>query len=306
MCHLAKVAMEMCDGFDPEVYGIKRVADLRARAWGELGNAYRVANRYREAEEAFGEAFHFLRQGSGDRELKLHLLDLEASLLGTLREFELALDRLGTLSRMYREDGDLHLAGRALMTKALYTYYNGNTEGACQIIAEGLSLIDLDRDPSLVVVAAFDQLLFLVDAGHYSEATRALFENRPRFSDQGRMVMIKLRGIEGSISYGIGNLESAEVAFREAKADFAEAGMIFGCALAGLELATTLLRQGKTEEAIKEGLESAELFLSLKMQREILGTALFLKEAFEDRTVELETLEKTIRWLRKKMIEYGV
>lgn len=128
MCHLAKVAVEMCDTFDPKACGAKRIADLRARAWGELGNAYRVANRYREAEGAFGESFYFLRQGSGDRELKLRLMDLEASLLGTLRQFELALQRMAVLSNMYREDGDLHLAGRALITKALYTYYNGDTE----------------------------------------------------------------------------------------------------------------------------------------------------------------------------------
>jgi tetratricopeptide (TPR) repeat protein len=306
MCHLARVAVEMCDSFDPEVYGAQRVVDLRARAWGELGNAYRVANRYREAEEAFGNAFSFLLKGSGDRALRMRLLDLEASLLGTLRNFELALERMTILSRMYREDGNLHLAGRTLITKALYTYYQGDTDAACQTIEEGLSLIDRNLDPSLVLVAAFDQLLFLVDAGRYSEAKGVLFENRPGFTDQGRIAMVKLRGIEGCINYGLGKLESAEVAFREAKAAFAEAEMSFGCAWASLELAMTLLRQGRTDEAIKEGLESAAMFLTLDIQREILGTAMFLQDAFEKGTVELATLETTVRWLSKKMVEYGV
>jgi tetratricopeptide (TPR) repeat protein len=306
MCHLAKVAVEICDNFDPETYGDKRVADLRARAWGELGNAYRVANRYREAEEAFGTAFSCLLKGSGDRGLQMRLLDLEASLLGTLRNFELALDRMATLSRMYREEGDLHLAGRALITEALYTFYRGDTEEAYQTIQEGLPLIDRDRDPSLVLVAAFDELLFLVDIGRYEEAKRVLFENRPQFRNQGRIAMLRLRGIEGRIDYGIGNLESAEIAFREKKAGFAEAEMVFSCALGSLQLAMTLLRQGRTAEAIKEGLESAAMFLSLDIQREILGTALFLQKAFEEGTVELATVEKAVRWLWKKMVEYGV
>jgi len=98
MWHLANVAVQMCDSFDPEVYGAAKVADLKARAWGELANACRVANRLREAETAFGEAFIFFRQGSGDRGLMLHLLDLEASLFGTLRQFPLALQALTMLA----------------------------------------------------------------------------------------------------------------------------------------------------------------------------------------------------------------
>ncbi len=161
MCHLAKVAAVMSEDFKPEIYGgIQRVADLRARAWGELANAYRVANRLREAQETFGKAFGFLWQGSGDRKLKMRLLDMEASFLGTSREFALALQRLQTLSKMYWDDGEIHLAGRALITKALYMFYRGDTKEACQTIAEGLGLIDRDRDPSLAVVATFNYLLF--------------------------------------------------------------------------------------------------------------------------------------------------
>ena len=66
------------------------------------------------------------------------------------------------------------------------------------------------------------------------------------------------------------------------------------------------LRQGKRDEALKEGLESAALFFSLDIQREILGTAMCIQRIFKDGTVELETLEKTVRWLRKKMVEYGL
>jgi hypothetical protein len=74
MSHLARVAVEMSEGFDADTYGVVEVADLRARAWGELANAYRVADRLREAEMAFGKAFDFFQQGSGDRSLQLRNL----------------------------------------------------------------------------------------------------------------------------------------------------------------------------------------------------------------------------------------
>ena len=305
MCHLARVAAEMSEAFLPEIYGVQQVADLRARAWGEVANAYRVANRLREAQDAFGKAFGFLCQGSGDRGLKMRLLDLEASFLGSSREFALALQRLTTLAEMYWAAGEIHLSGRALITKALYTFYGGDTKEACKTIEEGLALIDRDRDPSIALVAAFDQLLFLVDCGRYRDAKRMLFENRRNFTDHGRIARLKLRGIEGRISYGLRELESAEIAFREAKEGFTEAGMGFACGIAGLDLAMTLLRQGRQEEAIREGLESVAMFQAVGVYREFLGTAMLLEEAFRAQTVDLALLEASAQYLRKKMMELG-
>ena len=306
MWRLANAAVQMCDSFEPEVYGAAKVADLKARAWGELANACRVADRLREAEKAFGEAFSFFCQGSGDRGLMLRLLDLEASLFGTLRQFPLALQALTMLAGLHRDAGDDHLAGRALITKALYLFYQGQAEEACTTIAEGLALIDRDRDPSLALVAAFDQILFLVDCGRFQEAKRALFENRPRFTDQGRVAKLKLRGIEGRISYGLRRLKSAEIAFREAKEGFAGVEMGFACALTGLDLAMTLLRLGRREEAVREGLESSATFTALGIHREILGAARLLEEICRAEITDLKMLEATAQYLRRKMIELGL
>ena len=305
MCHLARVAAEMSEGFKPEIYGVEQVADFKARAWGEVANAYRVANRLRESQDAFGKAFGFFREGSGDRGLKMRLLDLEASFLGTSREFALALERLTALAEMYWADGEFHLAGRTFITKALYTFYRGDTEKACKTIEEGLALIDRDRDPSLALVAAFDYVLFLADGDRFREAKRALFENRTQFVIQGNVASLKMRWVEGRISYGLRELESAEIAFREAKQGLTEAGMGLACGIAGLDLAITLLRQGRREEAIHEGLESAAMFHAVGVHREILGTAMLLEETFRAQTVDLALLEASAQYLRKKMVELG-
>jgi len=255
---------------------------------------------------AFGNAFDFFRQGSEDRDLKLRLLDLEASLLGTMRQFPLALQRLTVLAEMHRAAGEPHLAGRTLITKALYTFYRGDTEEACETIEQGLALIDFDRDSSLALVASFDQLLFLVDAGRFKEAKRALFTNRPSFTEQGRIAKLKLRGIDGRISYGLGELESAELAIRETKEGFADIEMGFACALVGLDLAIVLLRQGRRAEAIQEVVESAAMFRALSIHRELLGTAALLEEALQAEALDLTLLEASAQYLRKKMMELGL
>jgi len=306
MCHLAKLAVEVAHGLASEAYGSWGVADYAARAWGELANAYRVADRLRESEQAFGRAYEFFRQGSGNRSLLMRLLDLEASLLGTLRDFGLALDRLTTLSDMYRSEGELHLAGRTLITKALYLYYKGESSEAYETLTKGLSLVDKSRDPSLIVATAFNQLLLMEECGLFKEARIFLFKTRPQLSGAGHTLALKLRWIEGRISYGLGELESAEIAFREARQGLQEADLGFATALAGIEIAMTLLRQGRTPEAIQEGLEATKLFFSLNIHRELLGSILFLEECFKSETLNLSAIEKTSRYLSRKQIQLGL
>ena len=148
--------------------------------------------------------------------------------------------------------------------------------------------------------------MFLVDCDRFKEAKKVLFKNRSRINDQGSVANLKLRWIEGRIGYGMRELESAEIAIREAKEGLAEAGMGFACALAGLDLALTLLRQDRREEAIQEGLEAAEMFIALSIHREILGTVLLLKDTFQAEEADLKLLEASVRYLWKKMIELGV
>ncbi len=302
MCHLAQAAVEVAHRLGSGKHAAWKVADFAARAWGELANAYRVADRLRKAERAFGQAYIFYRQGSQDRPLLMRLLDLEASLLGTLREFDRAVERLTTLTAMYHAAGETHLAGRALIKKALYLYYKGDSPRAHQMLNEGAGLIDKDRDPSLLYVIAYNQLLLMEDCGKYRDAKLFLFKNRLYLNSAGGATSLKLRGIEGRINYGNGDLEIAEISFREAKKGFQEADMGFACALAGLDLALTLLRQGRTSEAIQEGLSSAKMFLALDIDRELLGSFLFLEEAFKSELLNLADLEETARYLRRMQI----
>ncbi len=236
----------------------------------------------------------------------MQLLDLEASFLGTKREFSLALPRLTALAEIHREAGDPHQAGRALISKAVYTFHSGNAHEALRLISEALSLIDEHREPELATVASKDQLLFLVECGRYREARKILFKSRARFAAMGRIVRLRLRDIEGRIAYGVRQYESAEAAFREAKRGFEEAGMGFHCALEGLNLAMPLMRQGRADEAVEEVLQAAAMFEALSIHREVLGVVIFLEHEFRRRRGSLALLENTVWYLRRKQIELGL
>ncbi|HJX27148.1 MAG TPA: hypothetical protein VJ885_04495 [Thermoanaerobaculia bacterium] len=303
MIRMARGAVIVAEAFDPCEYGVKRVADLRARAEGELANACRVADDLLEARRGFGRAYGLFYEGTGDPYLRARLLDLESSLLGTGRQYALALERLTTVAGLYRDLGEAHLAGRALITRGLYACYSGNLEQAVASTEAGLAEIDCQRDPALFMTATHNQLLFLVDLDRYYEAKRALFESRHNLIYEDRITALRLRGIEGRIFYGLGELLSAEIAFREVKAGLTAAEMSFYNALASLDLAAVLLRQKRTAEAEEEVLAAGAVFLRVQVYAEYLGSIIFLVECFRQRTITPETIEATVAYLRGQEVD---
>lgn len=303
MVQLAQVALEVALILDPRGYGTKRVADVQARAWGELANAHRTADCLQLARQAFGQAFALQEQGTGDRYLTARLLDLEASLLGASREFKIALSRLDSLSSIYLDLGEPHLAGRALITQALYTSYSGEPEVALQLNERGVTLLDSQRDPTLSMHAIHNRILFLVDLERYSEARRSLFENRHRLVYKDFVTALRLRWLEGRISYGLGALVSAEIAFREVTIGLANAGMALHNGIASLELAMVLLSQGRMDEAESKVAKTREIFVSENMYRELLGTVVFLEECFRHRRITPELIQAAVSYLWRKSLE---
>jgi tetratricopeptide (TPR) repeat protein len=305
MVCLAEAATHVAQCFNPCGYGKKRIADFQARAWGELANAYRIVDRLRSSQQTFGQAYASMQVGTGDPYLKARLFDLEASLLGKWREFPLALARLASLSNVYQELGEPHLAGRSFIIRALYTFYSGKTEEATRLNQEGISLIDRQRDPSLFMQALHNHLVFLVELRLFEPARRVLFENRQHLIYKDRVSALRLRGTEGRISYGLGQLVSAEIAFREAREGFCEIGLTYVSAIACLDLAMVLRSQDRVDEALREVIAARKIFLSLEIYREYLGSVVFLEESFRRHEETAELIEATISHLRRKWLQVG-
>jgi tetratricopeptide (TPR) repeat protein len=304
MVSLARAAVEVAGKLNPEIYGAQRICDLRTRAWGELANALRVADDLDESERAFGTAFELLLQGTDDPYLKVRLYDLHASFLGTRRRFGLAFSALDIVVSLYLDLGERHLAGRALIIKAIYSLYSGQPEEALRLSDEGIPFLDEDREPDLICFAAHNKIWFLIACGRFWEAKKAFFLHRANFKNLGGKVnLLKLRWLQAQISAGLEEWASAEVAFLDAKKGFEAAGMSFHAALASLDLSLLWMRQARWRDAEELGKEAADVFLALRIQREALGSVMILKDAFKKRKATVVLLESVVEFLRQTQIE---
>jgi tetratricopeptide (TPR) repeat protein len=304
MVQFALYAAQVSRQLDVRQYGLERVFDFQASARGELGNAYRVADRLHEADETLGRARELFERGTRDKILEVRLLELEASLAADRRQFGRASEKLREVLRFHSQQGDRHFAGRTLVLLGLYAGYSGDHDKGIDLLKKGLLLVDDQRDPGLVCAAAHNLILFLVDSGRFQEARKLRLVHSPHLLVAGgRVNEIKFRALEGRIDAGLGKHARAEDIFREVRFGYESVGRHYHAAIAALDLAAALLSQGKSEEAMSVVLEAAETFIQLQIQREVLQAVILLRDAFRMETATLEMVEEVASFLRRTQLE---
>lgn len=300
MIDAAFLAAYVADRLNPGRNGVKRMADWQCRALVELANAYRVADRLDDAERALGEAVDAFGKGAQSDLLEARLYDVRASLLADRRLFADAGEVLDAVHAIYRRRGDLHLAGRALISKGTYVGYSGSSEEAIRLLQEGLSLVDAERDPALAYGALHNQAHFLLACGRLREA-RSLLWKIPVTPEGagGRVSLLKIHWLAAQVDASLGDLVRAEQGYQDVKRGFEEAGLYYKAALVSLEMATVWMRQGRQDEARAQVVEALGVFKALRIGREALGSLLLLDRAFEERAATGAMVQAAIELLRR-------
>jgi hypothetical protein len=284
MLRFASLAREAADRLDPDAYGREETFDMRARAWGEYGNACRVTDDLIQSEWALNRALEFRSQGSGAPILRARLSELTAGLLSHQRQFQPALRALDLAYTLYVRQDHMHEAARVLISRGIYTGRSGDPELALLILARALTFAAEQkvRDPKLSFIALHNILLFRVEHGEFAEARRQLFEMRPLYARYaGAVDALKLRGIEARIAAGLGDDERAEKGFIEVRDEFNKRGQVYHAAIMGLELSALWLRNGRLSEVKRMVGEILDVFRSRHVARESIAAMLMLREALE-------------------------
>jgi tetratricopeptide (TPR) repeat protein len=300
MVQLALLAAECAEQLDARTYGAVWVCDFKCRAQAELGNAYRVLDQIESAEAALDKARRYFELGSQSETLEIRLLELEASVCADSRRFSDACVRLAKVQSYYVRQGDNHLAGRALLKSGLYTGYAGDSEKALQLLADSLKLLDGEKYPALVYAARHNQILFLIDMGHYREAEKQLFLLRAlRHHAGGKVNELRFLFLEGRIDSGLGRSERAEKIFRTIREGALEFNLAYDSALASLDLAAVLLAQRKAREATEEVKAASKVFIALRVDREAFMTVIMLRTACEMQLATQNMVERVAKFLRR-------
>jgi hypothetical protein len=138
----------------------------------------------------------------------------------------------------------------------------------------------------------------MVDAGRSKEASRLLEQNRPLLT--GRMDRVKVLGVEARIHASLGAFELAEPILREAKQGFSQVGMRAHEAVATLDLAAVVLRQGPNRypEAITLAMASLKIFSELQILPQVKEALSVLMDAIQQDLVTAALLQSVTDFIR--------
>jgi tetratricopeptide (TPR) repeat protein len=284
MLRVVRRAVLAASGLSSAAWGAPRVADAQGRAWAGFGNACRIAGDLQQAQGALDRAAGFLDQGTGDPLSRAQLFDFQASLESARGHYDLALAALDAVQALHRERGDRHLEGRALISKGLQTAYAGRPREAFRLTQEGLALLDEARDPELAVSALHNQLWFLVESGHSSEARELLTAHGERLATGGAQ-RLDLLWLEGRIKAGLRDLDGALLDLEAAGQAFAAAGRRSQAANVKLDLAALQIRLGEPVRALALVRDAEEAFARLGAARTTRMALAFLRRALSQREV---------------------
>ncbi len=297
---LARLALLVADRLDPVHYPAVLIEDLRARAWGYLGNARRVASDLGGAEEAMDTAREHLERGTGEPiEQAIHL-DLKASLRRGQRRFEEALELVDQAVAIFLENGARHRAGRSLVNRSLVHNYFGQNEGANEALRKAIGLIDPEREPRLLLCARHNLTGYTAETGRFQEALELYHETRPLYRDfVDAWTQNRRKWLKGKIDHGLGRLAAAESLFRAARDGFMTEGIPYDTALVSLDLARLYAEQGRTAELKSLAGELVPLFASRHIHREALAALALLRQALATETANLDLAVRVGAYLRK-------
>jgi tetratricopeptide (TPR) repeat protein len=279
---LALLALEVLDHLDTSCYGIEPLEDLRARAWAYIANSRRVKADLRGSEQAFALAFASLRRGTREPMEKALLLDLKASLLTKQRRFPQALSLLRRSVATFREVGETHRAGRALVKMSSVHSVAGEPAKGISLLYQALELIDPNREPRLILVAWHNLIDNLTEIGQFMAAQKLLVKVRPLYQKFAQpWTRNPRKWIEGKIALGLGQREQAETLFLVARDGFLAEGAAYDTALVSLDLASLYAGQGRMAELKRVAEQMVPIFSSRQIHREALAALAYWRQAVE-------------------------
>lgn len=297
MLRWARLARLMAERCSTEKAGSGTLlADLRARAWGQLGNALRVTGRLREAERALGVAEAYAAAGTADPMLRVDLFCLRASLYTSQRQFDPAVALLVEAEAICHREGALGALPQCLLRRALATVYSGDPELAIQLLDQAIPLIDA-RDHHLLFAAYHNLIYCYIEAGRLQEGLALVAQTRNLSGGvRDDLLGVRVIWLEGRILCELGLLEEAEAQFCRARDSFTERDLGYDAALVALELTAVYVKLGLHVEVRRTIADILPIFSSLRVARELLASLVQLQQS-EDQTQTLQLIRALSREL---------
>lgn len=302
---LADFAVAVAEGLDPRRHGEPLINDMKARAWGAVGEVLRSLSDLRSADEAFEIAEGLIGEGTGDALEEARLLELKAALRRDQRRLPEAHGLLDEVIAIYRQYRDFHRVGCGFIQKGRVCAAGDDLEAAVRWLRKGISLLDPARERHLELSARHNLMLALHESGRHQEAWFLLKASRSELRESGRELLnLRMRWLEGKLQQALGAPDEAEEALAEARAGFIAWGIGFSAAAVSLDLAGLYAAQGRPALMRSLAEEMLPIFQSRDLHLEAIAALLVFQQALRMEKLSAGLLAEIRSYLKRARKDY--
>jgi len=307
MLRLAQLARLAVEGCSASAAGNElKLADLRARAWGQYGTALRICGQPRAAEVALAASLEHRRQGTGDPALHAWLLERTSSLAIFQGRYEDAIAMCEEAGQIYQELGNDHSFAFTLIQKAIAILYSGEAAWAVRTLNQAIPLID-EKDPHLLVTACHNLIRCYIDLDRPDQALALYAETTELYKElDDQLFLLRMIWQEGLLLRDLGHLRAAETALVKARKGYLEEKLAYEVALVSLDLTTVYVKLGLVEEVRRTVLTTVPIFHALRVKLETLAALLQIQKVADQEQQALElirTLHSLVEPLRHPAVD---
>ena len=296
----ARLAVEIAERVKGPEGWQKRVRGYAAAAGP---NVLRVRGKLEEADAGL-EAANRLWLAGSDPDGILdpgRLLDFEGSLRRDQRRFDDALDRFARARQVS------HHPGRVLINRGFTLEVMGEYEPAIETLREAETLLSPRDEPRLWNTLDFNLAVNYSHLGRFREATELVERARPRAVQlRDELDLIRFDWLDGRIAAGFGQARKARQLLESALDGFRARKLWYDVALAFLELAALLLREGKKAEVRALTPILVDVFKSKKVYVEALKALRCFLDAAKSGTADEELARRVLRFLFRARHDQGL
>lgn len=300
---LARLALSVAGGLASDLYGERRIADVRGRAWATVGRALRIQNDLAGAERALDEAGRLLA-GTADPGEEAGYLQSLAALRKDQRRFLEAEELLERAAGLCEEAADEERGSRVLTSLGSLHLDRGAPDAAVPPLLEAMRLVDPLGDPRTALCIRHNLALCLVETGRAEEAERLFADTDGLYDEHGDDSILRRRRWLAALLAAAGGRDDEAAAALDALAEeFAAAGQTYDAAVVALDLAAVYARQGRNGELKALARRLAPLFSAHGIHREAITALAFFMQAAERERASLEVVERVGGFLKRARLD---
>ncbi|HEX7151883.1 MAG TPA: hypothetical protein VF618_10375 [Thermoanaerobaculia bacterium] len=295
---LSNLATAIAETLAFDAYPAIVLAQIRAQAWKDRGQALRYLARYREALEALDRAEALLVNfGSLMHDLAV-VMYVRAITLQESGEFDESRSLLNESGLIFKEHGDVRRFMYCAVAEGMLEFRLGKLLAARQAFTELLgtarSIQDRETEARLHnnIGQCASRLGELENATIHLTHAMTLFDSLGLETDVLRAeqaaALVTLR--KGDIRRGLAEL-------REARSGFLSHGMIEEAGLCGLDIVGALVEEDKAAEAVELAASIVEEFSDAGLNRRAVTAVEYLREAIRARRATRATVTSIADYL---------